>query len=146
MAELPEHLSRLWGPSVTARWARGSAMPTHVKAAHRLLPAGAPGGDARGRGLAAEPAGPLLVLPQAPPAPAEQPRRRDPRDRVSGDVADAPRSRPRPAVPRASLPLCLTRRWLFLSCCLQRWLSPLVQSLAGATVSPHPARWEATGL
>ena len=47
-------------------------------AADCLPPAGAPGGDARGGGLAAEPAGPLLLLPQAHPTPAERLPRRDP--------------------------------------------------------------------
>lgn len=73
-------------------------MPTPGKAADRLWPAGAPGGDARGGRLAAEPAGPLLLLPQAHPTPAERLPRRDPRDRVSDNVAAAAGSgRPGPA-------------------------------------------------
>lgn len=48
---------------------------------------GPPGGDVRGGGLAAGPAGPLLLFPQAHPTAAQQPERRDARDRVSAPAA-----------------------------------------------------------
>lgn len=51
---------------------------------------GPPGGDVRGGGLAAGPAGPLLLLPQAHPTAAQQPERRDARDRVSAPAASPP--------------------------------------------------------
>lgn len=74
---------------------------------------GPPGGDVRGGGLAAGPAGPLLLFPQAHPTAAQQPERRDARDRVSAPAASppaGPQQRGRPGLPdvvgRSGCSLC----------------------------------------
>ena len=88
-ARAPGPQARVCPWTVSPWWPCCSACPLGVSLPGMkppLLRAGPAGGDVCGGGLAAESAGPLLLLPQAHPAAAEQLRRRRARGRVSGQA------------------------------------------------------------